>query len=155
MSERLQYYIHDEPDAFRLELSGILSGEGAESVYHAWRTALSILGERPLSIDITFVRDADERGRSLLLLWHQHGARIVAASRESRAIAGSILGVPFPEPAAKPGLFQRLGAWLRGRVAAESPACAEQPTRRPASSSKNNAGINGVSRSANLECRVP
>src|SRR5215471_7234589 len=26
--QALQYYLHDEPDAFRLELSGSLSGEG-------------------------------------------------------------------------------------------------------------------------------
>ena len=44
MNQALQYYLHDEPDAFRLELSGSLSGDDARSVYQASRTALSIIG---------------------------------------------------------------------------------------------------------------
>jgi hypothetical protein len=157
MTERLQYYMHDEPDAFRFELSGSLSGEGAESVYHAWRTALSIIRQRPLTVDITFVEDADERGRSLLLLWRRQGARIVAASRESHALAESILGEPLPAPLTKPGLFARLRALLCGRAAApaEISARAEHGTRESAASADENAGFIGLSNAARLECRLP
>jgi hypothetical protein len=95
-TQALQYFIHHEPDAFRLELSGILSGDGAQSVYHAWRTALSIIGERPLVVDMTYIVDVDERGRTLIRLWRRHGARIVAASPASCALAESILGESFP-----------------------------------------------------------
>jgi hypothetical protein len=42
----LQYYMHDESDALRFELAGRLSNGGAQSVYQAWQTALSILGDR-------------------------------------------------------------------------------------------------------------
>ena len=93
-SEPLQYYIHDGPTALRFELAGSLSGRGAESVHNALQTALSIIGDRPLIVDITFVVELDDRGRALLLLWRQHGARIIAASRESRALAQPILDKP-------------------------------------------------------------
>ena len=36
------------PDALRFKLSGSLSGRSAESVQHAWQTALSIIGDRSL-----------------------------------------------------------------------------------------------------------
>ena len=91
-SEPLQYYIHDGPRSLRFHLSGSLSGRGAESVQHAWQTALSILGDRPLIVDITSVVDADDRGHGLLALWQQSGARIVAGSRASRALAQYIVG---------------------------------------------------------------
>jgi hypothetical protein len=90
--ESLQYYIHDEPDALRLELSGSLSGEGAQSVYQAWRTALSIVAGRPVIADITFVAEADERGRGVLQAWRRNGVRIVAGSPASQAVAGGSPG---------------------------------------------------------------
>jgi hypothetical protein len=157
MTERLQYYMHDEPDAFRFELSGSLSGKGAESVYHAWRTALSIIGARPLTVDITYIDDLDERGRSLLLLWHGHGARIVASSDESRALAELILGEPFPAPVAKAGLLDRVKAWLRPRVgvSAEISTRAEHRRRESAAPLDRNVGFAEVSSAAGLECRLP
>jgi hypothetical protein len=103
MSQVWQYYLHDEPDAFRLELSGSLSGEGARSVYQAWRTAISIIGQHPVIVDITYVVDADERGRALLGLWRRRQARIVAGSPQSRALAEAILAEPYPEPSGATG----------------------------------------------------
>jgi hypothetical protein len=157
VTERLQYYMHDEPDAFRFELSGSLSGDGAESVYHAWRTALSIIGQRPLTIDMTYIADADDRGGALLVLWHQQGARIVAASDESRALAETILGEPLPMTLTKPGLFQRLSALLCGHAvaAAEISAAAEHRTHELAPSLEKNAGFTGFSETGRLERRVP
>lgn len=118
MNQELRYYLHDDPDAFRLELAGSLSGESAESVHHAWRTALSTLKQRAAIVDITFVREADDRGQGLLRLWHQSGARIVARSRASRALAEGIVGEPIPTPSARPGWWQRLRAHLRRSAAA-------------------------------------
>jgi ABC-type transporter Mla MlaB component len=63
-----------------------VTGEGVHSAYQAWQTALSIIGYRTLTIDITFVSEADERGCALLLSWHENGARIIAASPESKAL---------------------------------------------------------------------
>jgi hypothetical protein len=113
--ESLEYYIHDESQALRFELAGSLSGEGAQSVYQAWRTALSSVGARPVIVDITFVEQADERGRTVLETWHRSGARIVAASPESRALAVDVLGehVSIPETKrAQPGLLRRWVASL-------------------------------------------
>jgi hypothetical protein len=130
-NQALQYYIHDEPDAFRLELSGMLSGDGAHSVYHAWQTALSIIGKRPLIVDLTYIVDADEPGRTLIRLWRRSGARIVAASAKSRALAGSILGEYLPEPPAPRGFVHWLRAiagfsTLAGRRRATSAALARK-----------------------------
>jgi hypothetical protein len=156
-SQALQYYMHDEPDAFRFELAGSLSGEGAQSVFQAWRTALSIIGGRPLIVDMTYVDDADERGRSLILFWHQHGARIIAASARSGALAGSILGESLPEPPAKPVRLPRLRAFFRGRApaAAVIPARAEQPDTDSASTRDKDAEFTAVSGSHRLACRLP
>jgi hypothetical protein len=112
----LQYYIHDESHALRFELAGSLSGEGAQSIYQAWQTALSIIGDRLLIFDITFVNEADERGRELLGLWHQNGAQLIAASPESHALAQLFLGEPAPAPPPKQSWFRRLTGFFLGRL---------------------------------------
>jgi hypothetical protein len=129
MTSTLQYYIHDESGMFRLELSGHLSGDGAQSVYQAWRTALSIVGRRPVVVDITYVDDADERGRSLLRLWRQHGARIVAESTDARKLAETVLGETLPTPAPKPGWFRRLLAAAGLSAPAENRRAESAPRR--------------------------
>jgi hypothetical protein len=139
-SDALQYYIHDEPGALRLKLSGILAGRDAQDVYHAWRTALSILGGRPLIVDITFLSGADEPGRALLALWRRFGASIVAASASSRALARSVLGEGFPEPPARPGLLRRLRSVVPGRlrrpqIAGDSTSACRHNFRIPGGSS--------------------
>jgi hypothetical protein len=120
----LQYYMHDEPDAFRLELSGGLEAAAAQDVYHAWRTALSIIGARPFIVDFTYVSGADEYGRALLRFWRGHRVRIVARSVGSRQLVESILGERLPDPPVKPGLIQRLSRLFRRRrhTTAEPPA---------------------------------
>jgi hypothetical protein len=133
-SESLQYYIHDESQALRFELAGSLSGAGAQSVYQAWRTALSIVGARPVIVDITFLDAADERGRSVLLTWYRSGARIVAGSPESRELAQDILGEPIPALPAKSGWFRRWTAALfkRSAVVDPNPEPAERTIALPA-----------------------
>jgi len=74
----LEYYIHDGPTALRFELTGSLSGRGAESIKCAWQTALSIIGDRTVVVDVSSVTEADERGQELLRLWRQSGVQIVA-----------------------------------------------------------------------------
>jgi hypothetical protein len=88
--EPLQYYIHDGSGAMRFELAGSLSGNGAQSIRYAWQTALSVIGDRPVVVDITQVIDADDDGRALLLQWQQYGVKIIAASPKSRALAAAI-----------------------------------------------------------------
>jgi hypothetical protein len=96
----LQYYMHDGPTAFRFELAGDLNREGARRLDQDWRTASSSLGDRRLIVDITFVTGVDEPARALITRWHREGARLIANSAPSRALAESILGERLPEPPA-------------------------------------------------------
>jgi hypothetical protein len=103
MRDSLEYNIHDGAAGLRFELTGSLSGRGAESVDHAWNTALSVIGDCPLIIDITSVDQADDRGCALLQLWHKRGARVIANSCHVRALADAALGVNAPHAAIAPG----------------------------------------------------
>ena len=95
-SQKLRYYMHDGPSAFRFELAGDLDNAGAREIEQAWRTASSLIAGRVLLIDMTFVTSADEDGRALLARWHAGGARLIARSKTSRDLAEGILGVPLP-----------------------------------------------------------
>ena len=114
----LEYYLHDEADALRIEIVGNLCGAGVGSIEHAWRTANSVLEGRHIVIGLTAVADADDDGRGLLLSWHRCGARIIARSMDSRTLAESILGVSVPMPLAKSGWRQRFSDLLRRWAAA-------------------------------------
>src|ERR1700704_1993607 len=93
-SQTLQYYMHDGPSAFRFELAGDLNNEGARDLDQAWRTASSVIGDRALVVDMTFVTDAGKDGRSLLARWYAAGAQLVARSKISRELAEAIVGKP-------------------------------------------------------------
>ena len=155
--QTLEYYLHDEWDAFRFELAGSLNGDGVQSVYHAWNTALSITGDRPVIFDITFVVEADESGRALLRLWHQSGARIIAASPESRALAEPIIGETLPAQPVKQGWLQRLMASVLRCFDGSAAISAEAENQHHLSASTQNEsdGFTAVNHSDHAECRVP
>jgi hypothetical protein len=100
-TQALKYYMHDGPAALRFELAGDLNDEGARRLEQDWRTASSLIGDRLLIVDITFVTSAAKEARVLLARWYASGARIVANSYTSRSLAQSILGTFLPEPLAK------------------------------------------------------
>lgn len=116
----LQYYLHDEAAALRIEIAGDLTGAAARSVEQALRTAKSTLGGRPIVVGLTAVAEADDDGRGLLLTWHRGGARIIARSMDSRTLAESILGASVPMSPAKSGWRQRFSDLLRRCSAAAS-----------------------------------
>lgn len=93
----IKYYIHDGPASFRFELAGVLEKEGARRLVQDWRTASSMMSGRVLVIDMTFVTGVDEHGHALIARWHGEGARLIANSKVSRALAQSILGEALPE----------------------------------------------------------
>ena len=95
-SQKLQYCMHDGPSAFRFELAGDLSNEGARQLEQDWRTASSVIGDRALIIDLTFVTSAGAEGRTLLARWHVEGAQLVANSKVSRELAEAIIGETLP-----------------------------------------------------------
>jgi ABC-type transporter Mla MlaB component len=113
-TQTLRYYLHNDPDAFRMELAGSLTQPGAESAYQAWRTALPVSGGRPVIVDISFVNQVDQAGRDVLLRWHKHGASIIARSPESRALADGIASEPAPLPPPQRNWGDRLRALLVG-----------------------------------------
>jgi hypothetical protein len=108
-NQTLQYYMHDGQTAFRFELAGDLNHEGARILDQAWRTASSVVGDRRLIVDMTFVTAVSEEGRALISRWHEEGAQLIANSPTSPALAESILGQPLPKPAAN---LNRNHTWI-------------------------------------------
>src|SRR5260370_31842217 len=90
------YYMHDGPAAFSFELAGTLSPDDAVELEQAWRTASSVIGDRILVVDLTFVTQIDEAGRDLLRRWRENGANFVGNSPTSRLLAESIIGAALP-----------------------------------------------------------
>lgn len=111
----LQYYIHDEADALRLEIVGDLTGPAVASVDQAWRTAHSVLDGRRVVVGLNAVAAADERGRDLLLRCHRSGAQIIARSPESRKLAERIVGAPVPLSVLKTSSSRRVNKFLLRR----------------------------------------
>lgn len=93
----LQYFMHDGPAAFRFELAGDLNSEGARRLEQDWRTASSVIGDRALILDLTFLTGAEEEGLALIARWHTNGAQLIAKSRLARELVESIIGEPLPE----------------------------------------------------------
>jgi ABC-type transporter Mla MlaB component len=100
-NQTLRYYMHDGPTAFRFELAGDLDDEGARRLAQDWRTASSVIGDRTLIVDMTFITNVDKGGRTLLARWHREGAQLIAKSKASREIAETILGEPLRETVAE------------------------------------------------------
>jgi len=82
----LAIYLHDGPAAFRFSLAGELSGEGVRNLEQAWRTASSIIGERPLVVDLGSLTGIDRAGRQLLAAWQAGGACMLAPAKAAPRI---------------------------------------------------------------------
>jgi len=87
-----RYYMHDGSAAFSFELAGRLSDEGARELQETWRTASSMIGDRSLIVDLSYVTGVDAAGEKLLRGWHEQGAQLVARSAQARALLQSITG---------------------------------------------------------------
>jgi len=87
---RLQYFIHDDFDAMRMEISGSLLGAAAQKAFDTWRRATAMAGRRQLIVDISYVTEADEKGRAVLREWQRRDAHIIATSSTSRDVLDSI-----------------------------------------------------------------
>jgi anti-anti-sigma regulatory factor len=89
----MNFYIHDETSAFRLEIRGDLCATEAKNCEAAWRTAASTIGDRELVIDVRSLSSVDVAGCTLLAQWRQAGARFIAASVMIRTVIRTIVGV--------------------------------------------------------------
>lgn len=99
--------MHDGPKTFRFELAGALTGSDAAKMDQAWRTASSTFDGKVLAVDITFLTEADEKGRDVLFRWWRAGAHLVANSAASQKLAESITGLPYaPDDAAVGPTFE-------------------------------------------------
>jgi hypothetical protein len=87
-----RYYMHDGSAAFSFELAGRLSDEGARELQQTWQTASSMIGDRSLIVDLSYVTGVEAGGQKLLRRWHDQGAQLVAKSPEARALIQSITG---------------------------------------------------------------
>ena len=90
-----RYYMHEGTTAFSFELAGRLSDDGARELQQAWLTASSVIGDRSLIVDLSYVTGIDATGKELLRGWHDRGAQFVADSPAVRALVQSITGQPF------------------------------------------------------------
>jgi len=92
-------YLHDRPALFQFVLKGKLSGDPVQSLKHAWDTALSVIGNKELIIDVSGVTDADSSGVALLARMQQSGARLTAPQSRQPAEFLRSLGVVMPRSA--------------------------------------------------------
>ena len=106
--------MHDGATAFSFELAGRLSDDAARQLQQAWRTASSVVGERSLIVDLSYVNAIDQLGQDLLRDWHNQGAQLVANSPEASELLQSITGESAPTPPAS----ARHSTWLPFRIAA-------------------------------------
>lgn len=90
-----RYYMHEGPTGFRFELAGDLDATDAASLAQDWHTASSLVGNRTLIIDVTFVTGIDEAMRSLFGRWYAAGAEFAAGPKRSRELVESVTGRPF------------------------------------------------------------
>jgi ABC-type transporter Mla MlaB component len=86
------YYMHDGTAAFSFELAGRLSDEGARELQQTWQAASSMIGDRSLIVDLSYLTGIDDAGQRLLREWYDRGAQLVAKSPEARALVQSITG---------------------------------------------------------------
>ena len=129
----LRLSIHSDADAVRFELAGTLGGVDVETVHQAWQGGAFTDALKPVIVDITFITEADQHGRALLVLMHRFGAQIIAKSPESSAIAQPIV-TELDAPVTKPGWFKRLVRfrWNDRHTEATFPPQAEIICRMPA-----------------------
>ena len=82
--DEFRYLLRDSSTVLRFQLSGALSGEAVRSLEQTWQTASSVIGTRPLVVDLTNLTGIDTAGRALLERLEREGARIVAASSSAK-----------------------------------------------------------------------
>jgi hypothetical protein len=144
MQPAFSYYMHDGSTAFSFELAGDLSDEGARELEQAWRTATSVIGEKELLIDLSYVTGIDEAGCELLNKWHAHGARFVVISPEAKKRVQSMTDRPVMLRATIPKAitwrpFRTAAVWLLASSILLFPATATAGSMKSASSTKEDA----------------
>ncbi len=150
----LQFFVHNDPDAVRVELAGSLRRADVKAVQHAWQRAVLLSAQaegplcaantdalKPVVVNITFITDADECGRALLAGMHRFGAQIIARSPESSAIAQPIVTEPIETDDSKPGWLHRLIMFLLEDRPAGATVPAQAEVLNPASACSRHGSV--------------
>lgn len=105
----LAVYLHDSPEALRIQLIGDLTAPGVPLVESAWRTS----GAPAVVFDLSEVERIDAEGERLLARAGGAGASFITASADADRIAKQIsLTAPrtLPQPTRTAG--ETLRCWL-------------------------------------------
>lgn len=139
----LHLLMRNDSDKVRFELAGTLGGVDVESLHKAWQREAFTETLRPVTVDITSVTGVDHYGRALLVVMHRFGARIIANSPESSAIAQPIVNGALAAAISKPSWFRSLIRFLsedrrpnRAFPARAEMMCLTTPAGRVGSGSK-------------------
>ena len=143
--DSFQYYMHDNPAMFRLQLSGDLSTESVREIEQAWRTACSTLGSRRLIVDITCLRNVNDEGRELLEKWYGHGAALITMSGESKARMQGMVSCPVIHLAGAADCADRLNALAAGSNLSDTCPVSRR-FRKPSCMRKSVAGLKALIR---------
>src|SRR5579862_4694739 len=80
----------------------------ALELQHTWRTASSMIGDRTLIVDLSYLTGIDAAGQKLLRGWHDRDAQLLAKSQRAKALVQSITGQSLGEISAT----ARHSTWL-------------------------------------------
>lgn len=81
----MRIYQHDNSDVFRIRLVGRLDAEAALELERCFRCAASILGSRPIVVDISEVSGSEEAGLALLRSLREQGVLVTDAGIDARS----------------------------------------------------------------------
>jgi hypothetical protein len=152
-AQPLRYFIHDDFDAFRMELAGGLVDAAARGAYETWRVARLLSHRARVVVDISYVTQADEEGKAVLQAWQEQEAHIVASSPASFAIANSITLASAHVPSARRPAARRLGSFF-SRPTAENLANAEASAVSSAASEQKSLENSGFPFLSEMEQQV-
>jgi hypothetical protein len=112
-SSSFKYYIHDASQCCRLQLIGELTEFDIAELTGCAQTARTILGGRPLVLDVEKLKVIDEVGRQWIAAMVADGAVCRPESFLRDRLAGD--GASSDSPTgARPGIFAKLFSALRG-----------------------------------------
>lgn len=100
----LKIYLHDGTECFRIQLIGELKNGDLKELSGCWRTAKSSVEGRPLVVDITSLKSADEGAIRWMVSMLAEGAKILDGRELTIAVPprlpepGSGLAQSSPKP---------------------------------------------------------
>ena len=114
-ADRFRYYIHDRVAVCRLQLLGQLTEADLPDLNGCWLTARTILGKRPLVLDLHGLASVDEAGKQWLAGVMQEGATCSPEGFLRELVAGRHAADSAPSASSsKPGLFGKIAGIVRG-----------------------------------------